>query len=152
MAVRFQEIYESKVRAALVAERDRGGPYPDLGDLVRRVGLNVAQLEALATAAAFDTLGLSRRQAIWEAGNAAQERADYLNGTTISVQPPLLPMLTGPEQLASDLWATGISTDDHPVRFLRAQLRERGVALVGRVADLRQQPGHDQPAPGGSGR
>ncbi len=116
-----------KLAVRIVTERDRGGAYLDLGDLVRRVGLNVAQLEALAAAGAFDTLGLSRRQAIWEAGNAAQEKVDYLNGTTISVQPPLLPMLTPPEQLASDLWATGISTDDHPIRFLREQLRERGV-------------------------
>lgn len=110
-----------------MTERTTGGAYRDLGDLVRRVGLNVAQLEALATAGAFDTLGLSRRQAIWEAGNAAQEKPDYLTGTTITVQPPLLPMLTPPEQLASDLWATGISTDDHPIRFLRPQLSDRGV-------------------------
>jgi error-prone DNA polymerase len=116
-----------KLAERIVTERNTGGAYRDLGDLVRRVGLNVAQLEALATAGAFDTLGLSRRQAIWEAGNAAQERPDYLNGTTITVQPPLLPMLTAPEQLASDLWATGISTDDHPIRFLRQQLSDRGV-------------------------
>ena len=116
-----------KLAERIVTERTTGGAYRDLGDLARRVGLNVAQLEALATAGAFDTLGLSRRQAIWEAGNAAQEKPGYLTGTTITVQPPLLPMLTAPEQLASDLWATGISTDDHPIRFLRPQLSDRGV-------------------------
>jgi error-prone DNA polymerase len=116
-----------KLAERIVAERTSGGPYTGLGDLVRRAGLNVAQLEALAAAGAFDCFGLSRRQAIWEAGNAAQERPEYLAGTAITVQPPLLPLLSPSEQLASDLWATGISTDDHPIQHLRPQLRARGV-------------------------
>lgn len=116
-----------KLAARIVAERASGGPYTDLGDLSRRVGLNVAQLEALAAAGAFESMDLSRRQAIWGAGNAAQEKPEYLSGTSITVQPPLLPMLTPAEQLASDLWATGISTDDHPIGFLRSELAGRGV-------------------------
>ncbi len=116
-----------RLAGRIVAERASGGPFTDLGDLSRRVGLTVTQLEALAAAGAFESLDLSRRQAIWEAGNAAQEKPEYLAGTTISVQPPLLPMLTPAEQLASDLWATGISTDDHPIGFLRSQLAGRGV-------------------------
>ncbi|MEY9850471.1 error-prone DNA polymerase [Leifsonia sp. EB41] len=111
----------------IVAEREASGPYRDLSDLSRRVGLTVAQLEALAAAGAFEGFGLSPRQAIWEAGNAAQERPEFLAGTAITVQPPLLPMLSPAEQLASDLWATGISTDDHPIRFLRPALAARGV-------------------------
>jgi error-prone DNA polymerase len=31
------------------------------------------------------------------------------------------------DELISDLWATGLSTDNHPVRHLRDQLTERGV-------------------------
>jgi error-prone DNA polymerase len=116
-----------KVAERIVAEREAYGPYRDLGDLARRTGLNTGQLEALAAAGAFDGFELSRRQAIWEAGNAAQERPEYLAGTAITVQPPLLPMLSPAEQLASDLWATGISTDDHPIRFLRPALAARGV-------------------------
>ncbi|WP_354482281.1 error-prone DNA polymerase [Leifsonia sp. 563] len=116
-----------KVAERIVAEREAYGPYRDLGDLARRTGLNTGQLEALAAAGTFDGFDLSRRQAIWEAGNAAQERPEYLAGTAITVQPPLLPMLSPAEQLASDLWATGISTDDHPIRFLRPALAARGV-------------------------
>ena len=50
------------------------GPYRDLRDLVRRTGVTPAQLEALATAGAFECLGLTRREAIWLAGSAAQDR------------------------------------------------------------------------------
>ena len=53
----------------IVAERERQ-PYADMNDVVRRAGLTVAQTEALATAGAFDTFGLSRRQALWNAGYA----------------------------------------------------------------------------------
>jgi error-prone DNA polymerase len=116
-----------KVAEHIVTERSSGGPYTSLADLARRTGLNAAQLEALATAGAFESMGLSRRQAIWEAGTAAQEKAGYLSGTAVFVQPPLLPLLSPAEQLAADLWATGISTDDHPITHLRSRLDERRI-------------------------
>src|SRR5690606_38404982 len=103
------------------------GPFRDLSDLVRRTDATAAQLEAMATAGVFECLGLSRREAIWLAGAAAQDRARYLPGTTVAVQPPLFADQSGYERLASDLWATGVSTDDHPMAHLRASLDERGV-------------------------
>ncbi len=44
----------------------------------------------------------------------------------VSVQPPLFSMPSGMEVLAADLWATGISPSDHPIRYVREQLRQRG--------------------------
>ncbi|MFK4760152.1 error-prone DNA polymerase [Microbacterium sp. ZW T5_45] len=111
----------------IVAEREADGPYRDLNDLVRRTDATAAQLEALATAGAFECLGLSRREAIWMAGAAAEDRSRYLPGTTVSVQPPLFADPSSYERLASDLWATGVSIDDHPMTHFRTQLRERGV-------------------------
>ncbi|MDR6867776.1 error-prone DNA polymerase [Microbacterium resistens] len=111
----------------IVAERERNGPYRDLHDLVRRTDVTAAQLEALATAGAFDCFDLLRREAIWLAGSAAEDRARYLPDTTIAVQPPLFPDQTSHEILAADLWATGVSTDDHPLTHFRADLEVRGV-------------------------
>lgn len=111
----------------IVAEREAHGPYRDLHDLVRRTDATAAQLEALATAGAFACLGLERREAIWLAGAAAEDRARFLPGTTVSVQPPLFSDQTSYEQLSADLWATGISTDDHPMAHFRSALTERGV-------------------------
>lgn len=111
----------------IVAEREKHGRYRDMRDLVRRVGLNVAQLEALATAGAFDCLGLRRREAIWLAGSAAQDRAEFLPDSMVSVQPPLFADPSSYERLAADLWATGVSTDDHPMTHFRAPLDARGV-------------------------
>ena len=53
-----------------------GRPYADPEDLARRVPLTLPQLEALATAGAFDCFGLPRREALWAAGAVAQVGAD----------------------------------------------------------------------------
>ena len=53
-----------------------GRPYADPEDLARRVPLTLPQLEALATAGAFDCFGMSRREAIWAAGAVAQMGTD----------------------------------------------------------------------------
>jgi error-prone DNA polymerase len=111
----------------IVAERENDGAFRDMEDLVRRVGLTTAQLEALATAGAFEPFGLATREALWRAGTAAEDRAEYLAGTVVAVQPPLFPDPTAFETLSADLWATGISPDDHPVRHLRPGLATRGV-------------------------
>ena len=111
----------------IVAERNRAGNFRDMNDLVRRVGVSTAQLELLAAAGAFDTFGLARREAMWNAGNAAQDRAEFLPGSIVAVQPPLFAMPSEVEELISDLWATGISPNSHPVRHLRLPLTARGV-------------------------
>ncbi|MDQ1121483.1 error-prone DNA polymerase [Microbacterium trichothecenolyticum] len=116
-----------KVAERIVAERERGGPYRDQRDLVRRTGLVTAQLEALATAGAFECLGHTRREAIWLAGSAAQDRPEFLPDSLVAVQPPLFTDPSSYEVLAADLWATGLSTDDHPLTHFRAALDARGV-------------------------
>ena len=122
------------VAERVVAERETAGEYRDLRDLVRRTGLSAAQVEALATAGAFECLGLSRREAIWLAGSAAQDRAEYLPDSLTSVQPPLFTDQSTYDVLAADLWATGISVDDHPMTHYRSGLDARGVLTSG---DLR---------------
>jgi error-prone DNA polymerase len=115
-----------KVAERIVAEREASGPYRSMEDLVRRTGLSTAQLESLATAGAFDCLELSRREALWRAGSAADDREEFLAGSIVTVQPPLFADPSAFETLASDLWATGISTDDHPLRHFREELTGRG--------------------------
>jgi error-prone DNA polymerase len=122
----------------IAAERRAGGPYADLRDLARRVAitgkpLTTANLEALATADAFACLGLSRREALWAAGAAAQERADRLPGTTMGVRAPVLPGMDEVEEMVADVWSTGLSPDTHPVQFVREHLVDLGAVAI---ADL----------------
>jgi error-prone DNA polymerase len=141
------------------AERTARGPYIGLPDLARRMAdqgspLTTANLEALATADAFACFGLTRREALWAAGAAAQERADRLPGTTPGVRAPTLPGMDEVEQLVADVWATGLSPDCHPVQFARDELTRLGAlpidclpsrrdgerVLVGGVVTHRQRP------------
>lgn len=111
----------------IVTERSTHGPYASMEDLARRTGLTTQQLEALASAGVFDGLGLTRREALWRAGSAALDQAHFLPGTLVATQLPLFPDPSTFETLADDLWATGISTDDHPIAHMRVALDARGV-------------------------
>ena len=116
----------------IVAERERQ-PYADMNDVVRRAGLTVAQTEALATAGAFDTFGLSRRQALWNAGYA--DSLDTLPGTAVDAAPPELPGMSDVELTLADLWATKISPGEHPISHLRAALEEQGIRPVASLGE-----------------
>ncbi|MCC6495829.1 MAG: error-prone DNA polymerase [Propionibacteriaceae bacterium] len=115
------------VAERVVAERSANGAYGSMEDLVRRTGLSAEQLEALAAAGALECLDLTRRQALWRAGSAALDQPDSLPGTLVASQPLLFDDPTPTEVLADDLWATGVSTTDHPIAQLRSELDARGV-------------------------
>jgi error-prone DNA polymerase len=138
-----------------VAERiAEGRPYGSMADLVRRTGVNEGQVEALATAGAFGSLGLERRAALWAAGAVAQARVDRLPGAVVGAEAPRLPGMSPVELGAADLWATGLSGDSHPVQFARQHLDQLGAVaadglgvvppgtrvLVGGVVTHRQRP------------
>ena len=121
----------------LVEERTRGGPYRDPQDLVRRVpGLTLRQLEALATAGAMGCFGLERREAIWVAGAVAGAGADRLDGILCGVEAPRLPGMEPDEEARADLWATGISPEGHPTRFVRETLDRLGVLPADRLGEV----------------
>ncbi len=117
----------AKLAERIVANREEQGDFGSMADLVRRVGLDTGQLESLAAAGAFEVFGLSQREALWAAGDAAEDREEYLPNSHVTVQPPLFALPTDAETLVSDLWATGISPDDHPLRHARGPLSARGV-------------------------
>ncbi len=136
----------------IVAERESGGPYQDLRDLARRVAstgsagsagvagrpLTSANLEALATADAFAGLqsGLTRREALWAAGAAAQERPDRLPGTVLGVRAPALPGMDAVEEMVADVWATSVAPNCHPVEFAREYLTSIGARRLGDLPTL----------------
>ncbi|MGJ9420901.1 error-prone DNA polymerase [Aeromicrobium sp. CF3.5] len=107
-------------------------PFVDMADVSRRAELTVAQMEALATAGTFDAFGLSRRQALWNAGYV--ERADQLEGTQVQAPPPMLPGMSDVEITTADLWATHISPDRHPVEHLRPRLDAAGIHSIEALA------------------
>ncbi|HZQ26073.1 MAG TPA: error-prone DNA polymerase [Acidimicrobiales bacterium] len=138
-----------------VARRiQEGRPYASMEDVVRRCELTQTQVEALATAGAFDCFGVGRRSALWAAGAVAQSRPGRLDGMVTGADAPTLPGMTDVEEAAADVWATGISAEFSPTQFARPRLDELGVltaaalqeaepgtrVLVGGVVTHRQRP------------
>ncbi len=123
----------------IVDEREAHGPFVDQRDLARRVRLTTPQLEALATAGALDSLGVTRREALWAAGALAQESPETLPGVSVGVTAPTLPGLSAVETATADVWATGVSVDSYPTQFVRDGLDEAGVLRVEQA--FRHEPG-----------
>ncbi|SHN49423.1 error-prone DNA polymerase [Erythrobacter sanguineus] len=128
------------VAAALVSARDAGGAYRDLADLRTRAGLSASHIERLASADAFTSLGLSRRQALWDARSliaapdlplfrAAGVREEGAERARIAL--PAMPLS---EEVVADYQTTRLSLKAHPMAFLRADLAARGFV---RASDLR---------------
>jgi error-prone DNA polymerase len=126
--------------AALVSAREAGGTFTDVGALKARAGLSPAMIERLAAADALGTLGLSRRQALWEARSliaapplplfaAADAREEGAERARTRL--PAMPLS---EEVVADYQTLRLSLKAHPMAFLRADLAERGFV---RAADLR---------------
>jgi len=134
------------VAAAIVRAREEA-PFRDLRDMARRVrvmkdgavgvaaerGLSVAQWEALATAGALESLGVTRREGLWASGALALEGPDTLPGVAVGVDAPTLPGMSDVEMAVADVWAAGVSVDSYPTAFVRDRLDASGVL---RVADV----------------
>jgi error-prone DNA polymerase len=119
-----------------VAERIAAGrPYTGMEDLVRRVPLSTAALEALATAGAFGCFGLTRRSALWAAGALAGDGRGRLPGLVPGAEAPALPPMTASEETLADLWASGTS-GTHPVVHVRSTLDELGAVPSGRLREV----------------
>ncbi|MCL1800786.1 MAG: error-prone DNA polymerase [Promicromonosporaceae bacterium] len=113
----------------MVAARPVEG-FADLVDLVRRVELSTKQLENLATAGAFECLGLDRRDGLWAAGALAQETPDTLRGVSVGIAAPELPGMSEVELVLADAFATGITPDSFPTQLIRPSLEANGVVTV----------------------
>ena len=145
---------------AIVAERERAGPYRSLADFCARIGqLVTVRREAvmgLVAAGAFDGLGIPRRRLLWLLDEhwrdwqqvrgsrrrpaipaPAAERQSALPWTWPDEQAqeaPLLPPLTLEDEVTWDLAAQGLSARPHPLTFRRRWLRDAGVRAIGDLA------------------
>ena len=118
---------------ALMRERENG--YHDPHDLWRRTGLRAGQLEVLAQADAFASVGLARREALWAVRAltaaplplfvAAEKIA--VAGTEISEfnEPVVaLPQAGLGEEVIADYLSLRLSLKQHPLALLRPHLGE----------------------------
>jgi error-prone DNA polymerase len=106
----------------------RSVPYSTINEL-RDAGVPDAAMLLLADADAFRSIGLDRRQALWEISKRDRPIALYAGQQNES---PLekqikLPLMTESEHVVHDYAATSLSLKAHPVSFLRTTLNQFGI-------------------------
>ena len=117
----------------------RDAPYPDVAALARRAGISASAIETLAAADAFGSMGLVRREALWQARALAKapplplfEAADQReHGPEPAVA---LPAMAAGEQVVEDYRTLRLSLRAHPLAFLRERLAGRGALAAEAMA------------------
>ncbi len=123
----------SQGAAERISAARKEGVFGDMQELVRRAGLNRADLKALAAADALQQLAGHRHHAAWEV--AGIEDAVPLYGLDrFSEQLPRLHEPSAGQAVLADYAQLGLSLRDHPMALIRGRLRERGFLSAGEVA------------------
>ncbi|MEA3061033.1 MAG: error-prone polymerase [Sphingomonadales bacterium] len=142
--------------ARIVAARGEA-PYQSVEDVWRRAEVPPAALEKLADADAFASLGLSRREALWQVRGLGEAPLPLFAAAEAQAREPevALARMADGREVVEDYGALSLSLRAHPLAFLRPELERRGVrpcADLARVRDgarvemaglvlIRQRPG-----------
>ncbi len=128
--------------AALAIQRERfsNGPFRSLQDFTRRTRLRKEELDTLAEIGALNPLDatLHRREALWQVARFGKPAGPLLEETdedeALPEDSPLAAM-SAIERVEADFRGTGLTTGPHPMRYLREDLRTRGISTA---EDLRR--------------
>ena len=99
-------------------------PFPTISSL-RDAGLSVSAIEALADADAFRSIGLDRRQALWEVSALNDRPTGMYTGQPaegVAEQGVQLPLMALSEHVVHDYKSMSLSLKAHPVSFVREKL------------------------------
>jgi error-prone DNA polymerase len=115
---------------ALVAERERNGPYTSIRDLAQRAALRM-DVRPLVESGACDCFGLRRRELLWQLGLVPRSRGvPGSRGEERQLALPLDPTVATPElpeptvweRMLADYRTTSLSVGVHPLELLRPHL------------------------------
>jgi error-prone DNA polymerase len=141
-ALRLGLMYVKGLRAdagqAIVRERERA-PFLDIGDLARRVPeLRKDELNKLADVGALNSLEAAhRRDALWQAGHAAQPAGPLLDALPEPARASPLAQMTHEERLHADFSGTGFTIGKHPMAYHREHMNALGVTTASRLPNMR---------------
>ncbi|MDE2561520.1 MAG: error-prone DNA polymerase [Sphingomonadales bacterium] len=135
-------------------------PYAAIEDMARRARLPQRALNLLADADALRSIGLDRREGLWEARRTPPDELPLFaaaQARELGEEPPAdLPAMALGEQVAADYQTIRLSLKAHPMQFLRPVFAAEGVlpcaalrdeangarARVAGVVLVRQRPGN----------
>ena len=119
-----------------LAQARADGPFQSLDDLIRRTRLDAGSLVELAESGAFESLGIGRRTALWDA-RALVRRRDIVLPLEVREPSPLFDGLSKTEEIAWDYRASSHSTRGHPLSPMRPVLQAAGLPDARAVLAMR---------------
>ncbi len=123
---------------AIMAARKLKSPFASIEELARRADLPARALRLLADADAFRSIGLDRRQALWEVRRTRADTLPLFAATDAHEQAPeedaRLPDMTKAEHVITDYQTIRLSLTGHPMEFLRGALHDQGVLTCAGLA------------------
>ncbi len=141
-SLRLGLMYVKGLRAeagqAIVRERTRAA-FLDIGDLALRVPeLRKEELNKLADVGALNSLEAAhRRDALWQAGHAAQPAGPLLDAQPEPERTSPLAQMTHEERLHADFSGTGFTIGRHPMAYHREQMNALGVTPAHQLPHMR---------------
>jgi error-prone DNA polymerase len=117
-------ISQAKVEGIERAQGKR--PFRSVADLARRSGASRATLARLAAADAMRSMGLNRRQTVWNV-LALSDEPPMFEGLEPEEPAPVLPEASLSDEVLADYDTMGLSLNAHPISLLRSELRRMGV-------------------------
>ena len=118
----------------LVAQRNQ--PHTNIPAL-RNMGISQTTLEKLADADAFRSIGLDRRQALWEISALNDRPIAIFEGQPVVETQVTLPFMSPAEHVVQDYASVSLSLKAHPVSFLREKLRMLRALSVAEIDDVK---------------
>jgi error-prone DNA polymerase len=116
----------SRAQVEGIESAQRDGPFRSVTDLARRSGASRATLARLAAADALRSLGLNRREAVWQV-LALSDEPPLLHGLEPAEPAPDLPELSMRDVVLADYDTIGLSLNAHPMSLIREDLNRLGV-------------------------
>ena len=123
----FRQVKGMREEDAIWIAAARANGYPDVESLWRRAGIRPDALDRLAEADGFACLGLSRRDALWQARALKAPKPLPLFGTDGEGEREAtvdLPRMTLGQEVIEDYLALRLSLRAHPMELLRPNLPE----------------------------
>ncbi len=137
LGLRFLKGLSEKAGKAIESEQVKEA-FHDVADLARRCALRPDEMDRLAWAGALSSLGLSRREAMWQVAEVGRLTGPlYESLPPSSSTPTPLPPMSALAETEADYDATGMTAGPHLLSYLRDRLRKDGVLSAAELAARR---------------
>ena len=127
----FRQVKGFSQEDCIKLESGRSNQYTTVNEL-RDLGISQAGLEKLAEADAFRSIGLDRREALWEVSTKDRPEALFegKQPEDAKYENIRLPQMSLPEHVVQDYKSLSLSLKGHPVSFVREKLEQLHIVTI----------------------